>query len=142
MAKQYRVTAGKRAVTWLMAQAARLGLGNFVVLTTTGRKSDLPRQVTVSPIEDGGVEYLVSPYGDRGWVLNARANPVVTIRKGQSDEVVRLNEVTGTKAELVRRYYKREAFSRGFMDVPGDATVDDFASVAQRFPVFEIVRET
>jgi len=142
MAKQYEVTTGKRVVTWIMAQAARLGMGNFVVLTTTGRKSGKLREVTLSPVEDGGVEYLVSPYGDSDWVINVRANSVATIRRGRSEETVRLTEVTGTKPELVKRYYDREAFARGFMEVPGDATVDDFASVAERFPVFEVVRDT
>lgn len=142
MAKQYEVTTGKRVVTWFMAQAARLGIGNFVVLTTTGRRSGKPRQVTVSPVEDGDVVYLVSPYGDSAWVINARANPVATIRQGRSEETVRLAEVTGAKPEVVKRYYDREAFARGFMDVPGDATVDDFASVAERFPVFEVVPKT
>ncbi len=45
------------------------------VLTTTGRTSGEPRQVPVSPIAMGGQEYLVSPYGNVGWVHNARANP-------------------------------------------------------------------
>lgn len=142
MAKKYEATTAKRAVSWVMAQAARLGVGNFVVLTTMGRTSGRPRQVTVSPIEEGGSEYLISPYGDSAWVLNARANPVATIRRGRSDETVRLVEKTGDKAGLVKRYHDREAFSRQFMDVPGDATVEDFASVAERFPVFEVVRET
>lgn len=142
MAKEYRVTAGKRAVSWLMAQLARLGIGNFVVLTTTGSRTGKPRQVTVSPIEEGGTEYLVSPYGDSAWVLNARANPVVILRRGRTEETVRLDEVTGDSAGLVQRYYDREAFSRQFMDVPGDATVDDFASVSGRFPVFEVVRNS
>ncbi len=142
MAKKYEVTTGKRAVSWMMAQAARLGMGNFAVLTTTGRKSGGPRQVTVSPIEEGNVEYLVSPYGDSSWVLNARANPAATIRRGRSEDPVRLVEMTGEKAGLVKRYYDREAFSRQFMDVPGEATVDDFASVAERFPVFEVIRDS
>lgn len=142
MAKKYEVTPGKRLATWALGQAARLGMGNFVVLTTTGRKSSNPRQVTVSPIADGDVEYLVSPYGNSAWVLNARANPVATMRRGRSEETVRLIEVTGTKAELVKHYYDRETFARKFMDVPGEATIGDFASVAERFPVFEVVRET
>jgi hypothetical protein len=51
---------------------------------------------------------------------------------------VRLVEVTGEKPQLVKDYYEREGFARQFMDVPGGATVDDFASVSHRFPVFRI----
>lgn len=138
MAKEYELTQGKRVISWLMARAAGLGLGNFVVLTTTGRKSSKPRNVTVSPISDEEGRYLVSPYGDSGWVLNARADPTAIIRRGRSQTRVRLVEVTGQKPQLVRAYYEREAFARQFMDVPGEATVADFASVPDRFPVFRV----
>jgi len=137
MAKEYEVTAGKRVVSWLMAQLARLGLGNFAVLVATGRKSGEQRRITVSPISDDEGEYLVSPYGDSAWVLNVRSNPAATLIRGAETEIA-LVEVTGQKPELVKAYYEREAFARQFMDVPGEATVDDFASVPDRFPVFRI----
>ena len=138
MAKRYEVTAGKRIVSGMLAGLARLGLGNFVVLTTTGRRSGEPRDVTLSPISDEGGEYLVSPYGESSWVLNARSDQRATIRRGRSRKAVRLVEVTGENPQLVKAYYEREGFARQFMDVPGEATVDDFASVPERFPVFEI----
>jgi deazaflavin-dependent oxidoreductase (nitroreductase family) len=140
MAKEYRATTGKRLVSALMALAARTGLGNFVVLTTTGSRSGQPRAVTLSPISDEDGEHLVSPYGDSGWVHNVRANPTATLRRGRSEDRVRLVEVTEDKPELVKAYYEREAFSRQFMDVPGEADVEDFATVAGRFPVFRIER--
>lgn len=141
MAKRYEVTTGKRLVSWLTAQFARLGLGNFMVLVTTGRKSGEKRRVTVSPISDDEGDYLVSPYGDSAWVLNARSDPAATLVHGDETEVT-LVEVTGQKPALVRAYYEREAFARRFMDVPGEATVDDFASVPDRFPVFRIQERT
>lgn len=136
MAKEYEVTTGKRVISWIMAKLARLGLGNFVVLITTGRKSGQPRDVTVSPISDDEGEYIVSPYGNSGWVLNARANPKVLIKRRGRARQVRLVEVE--RPELVKAYYEREGFARQFMDVPGEATVDDFASGPDRFPVFRI----
>jgi deazaflavin-dependent oxidoreductase (nitroreductase family) len=136
MAKEYEVTTGKRVISWMMAKMARLGLGNFVVLTTTGRKSGQPRDVTVSPISDHEGEYIVSPYGDSGWVLNARANPKVLIKRRGRERQVRLVEVE--RPGLVKAYYEREGFARQFMDVPGEATTDAFASVPDRFPVFRI----
>lgn len=138
MAKKYEVTTGKRIISSLIATMARFGFGNFVVLTTTGRKSGQPRAVTISPIADEEGQYLVSPYGDSAWVLNARANPSATIRRGGSESPVRLVEVSGGKPELVKAYYEREVFARQFMDVPGEATVDDFASVPDHFPVFRV----
>lgn len=139
MAREYKMTPSKRAVTWFLGRMARLGVGNFTVLVTTGRKSGHPREVTVSPISNGEGDYLVSPYGDSGWVLNARANPSVTLIRGGSSSDVTLVEVD--KPQLAKAYYEREGFARQFMDVPGEATVDDFASVAGRFPVFRIERD-
>jgi deazaflavin-dependent oxidoreductase (nitroreductase family) len=138
MAKEYEVTTGKRFISWMMARAARLGLGSFVVLTTTGRRSGQPRDVTAAPISHGDEQYLVSPYGDSAWVLNVRTQPTATIKRGGAETTVRLVEVTGEKPEVVRAYYEREGFARQFMDVPGEATVADFASVSDRFPVFRI----
>lgn len=138
MAREYEVTTAKRLISRLLGRAAKLGLGNFIVLTTTGRRSDGQRQVTLAPISDDDGEYLVSPYGDSGWVLNVRSDPRATIRRGASEKAVLLVEVTGEKPELVKEYYEREAFARRFMDVPGGATVEDFASVPERFPVFRI----
>ena len=140
MAREYEVTAVKRAISWMLAQAARLGLGNFVVLITTGRRSGESRRVTLAPIEDDEGEYLVSPYGESAWVLNARADPNATIERGGRSESVRLTEVTGAKPQVVKRYHDREAFARRFMDVPGRGDVEDFAAVPERFPVFEVVR--
>jgi deazaflavin-dependent oxidoreductase (nitroreductase family) len=140
MAKDYEVTALKRAISWMLAQAARLGLGNFVVLITTGRRSGESRRVTLAPIEDDDGEYFVSPYGESAWVLNVRADPSATIERGGRSESVRLVEVTGEKPQVVKRYHDREVFARRFMDVPGKGEVEDFAAVPELFPVFEVVR--
>lgn len=140
MAREYRVTTGKRLVSALMAMAARVGVGNFVVLTTTGRRSGQPRDVVVSPISDDEGQYLVSPYGHSGWVLNLREDPMALWTRGRVREKVTMVDVTGEKPELVSRYHQREAFSRQFMDVPGEGTVEDFASVPDRFPVFRVER--
>jgi deazaflavin-dependent oxidoreductase (nitroreductase family) len=138
VAEKYRVTTSTRAVAWLTSVMARLGVGNFVVLTTTGRKSGQARSVTLAPISDGDAEYLVSPYGEVAWALNVRANPRASLRRRSTETDVELVEVTGLKPQLIKEYYERESFARRFMDVPGDATVADFASVPERFPVFRI----
>ena len=138
MAKQYEVTTGKRVVSWMMGQAARFGLGDFAVLTTTGRKSGEPRMVTVSPITHDGTEFVVSPYGDSGWVLNLRADPAATLKRGGSERQVTLVEVTGAQDGVVAAYHRREAFARQFMDLPDDPTPADFAAASAQFPVFRV----
>lgn len=135
MAKEYQApTTINKIVMWIN----RLGVGRSETLTTTGRKSGKPREVPVSPIDVGGQEYLVAPYGEVSWVHNARANPTVTLRSGGSVKRRRLVEVTDEAAHVAKAYWDKEKFPRQYMDVPGEADVSDFASVAGRFPVFRV----
>ncbi|HEU4917209.1 MAG TPA: nitroreductase family deazaflavin-dependent oxidoreductase [Acidimicrobiia bacterium] len=136
MAKPYEASANiNRLTSWM----ARRGWGRTEVLTTTGRMSGKSRQVPVSPIELGGSEYLVAPYGEVAWVRNVRSDPNVTLRHGSSERRVRLEEVAGHVAtEAVAAYYARETFPRPYMDVPDNPTTADFAATAGRFPVFRV----
>ncbi|HKX76838.1 MAG TPA: nitroreductase family deazaflavin-dependent oxidoreductase [Acidimicrobiia bacterium] len=119
---------------------ARLGTGRIEVLTTVGSRSGKPQTVPVSPIEVGGTEYLVAPYGRAsGWVKNVRAHPSAHLAKGSRTRKVRLQEVRGEEAAtVVSLYYQREPFARPFMEVPNSPSVSDFAAAGDRFPVFRV----
>jgi deazaflavin-dependent oxidoreductase (nitroreductase family) len=80
MADTYEATAGKRLFSSFVGVLARLGVGNFALLTTTGRRSGRSRTVTIAPISEGGIDYLVSPYGESAWVRNLRADPEAKLR--------------------------------------------------------------
>jgi len=81
-------------------------------MTTTGRKTGERRRVPVSPIVVEGVDYLVSPYGEVGWVHNVRADPTVTLSHGSKTRQGRLEEVTDRSgAPVVAAYHARESFS-------------------------------
>jgi hypothetical protein len=138
MPSSYEVTTGTRVANWITGRMAAFGMGNFAVLTTTGRSSGEPRRVTLAPISEDEGEYLGCPYGDVAWVQNARAQPMASLQQGRSVREVVLVDVTGTKPGLVKEYYDRESFARRFMDVPPDADVAAFASVGERFPVFRV----
>jgi deazaflavin-dependent oxidoreductase (nitroreductase family) len=117
---------------------SRLGLGPTQVLATTGRRSGQERTVPVTPIHVNGFEYVVAPYGQVSWVHNVRADPNVTLRKGRNIRHVRLVDVTLEAAEVVKAYWDKIPYVRSYMDVPGDASVEDFDSVAGRFPTFRV----
>ena len=74
----------------------RMGLGwmlprQVLVLTTTGRKSGLPRHTMVEYSKIGSTLYIASGWGQRPqWVKNIEADPVVTI------ESINEGEATGT----------------------------------------------
>lgn len=67
----------------------RLGLGPvvgrfFLLVTTRGRKSGLPRRTVVSSSEMGGRRYSPCPYGEQAeWYRNLVADPRVTIQTDQ-----------------------------------------------------------
>lgn len=88
----------------------RLGLSrftppNFLLLTTTGRKSGKPRQTMLEYTWLDGHIYLASGWGERSqWYQNLCANPMVTVQTARHGtwigKVVRVTEDT----ELGRFY--------------------------------------
>jgi deazaflavin-dependent oxidoreductase (nitroreductase family) len=140
MAKKYAVNASTERVARMMSWMARRGIGRTQIMTTTGRKSGLPRSVPVSPIVVDGVEYIVSPYGQVGWVHNVRARPIVSLRHGSTRREATLAEAGGERAAAVAAaYHARESYARRYMDVPTSPTLADFEARADLFPVFEVV---
>jgi deazaflavin-dependent oxidoreductase (nitroreductase family) len=139
MAKQYEVNASTIRIAKLTSWMARRGMGRTEVLTTTGRKSGEQRSVPVSPIDVDGTTYLVSPYGEVGWVHNVRADPTATLRHGSKQRQVKLSEAEGeAAAAVVAAYHKREGYARQYMDVPEDPTIQDFLEAGDKFPVFAV----
>jgi len=58
----------------------------YAWLTTTGRRTGLPRTVELWFVLKGKTLYLLSGGGERAhWVLNAGADPRVSVRMGSSD---------------------------------------------------------
>ncbi|HEY4606865.1 MAG TPA: nitroreductase/quinone reductase family protein [Acidimicrobiia bacterium] len=143
MAKQYEVNDSTRRIARLTSWMARRGIGRTEILTTTGRASGELRPVPVSPIEVGGVEYVVAPYGLVGWVRNVRANPTATLRHGSGERHVSLQEMSPAEAApVVAAYHAREGYARRYMDVPDNPSLEDFARAGDRFPVFKVVTTT
>jgi hypothetical protein len=59
--------------------ATTFSFGPFETLVVTKRTSKQPQKIPVTPIEVGGVKYLVSAYGETQWVKNVRANPDIKL---------------------------------------------------------------
>jgi deazaflavin-dependent oxidoreductase (nitroreductase family) len=74
-----------------------------VKLTTTGRRSGSPRQVTLYAFEDGDRLVVVGSLGgaakDPAWVGNLRVEPHATIRLGGEARDVRAHEIDGTERD-------------------------------------------
>lgn len=68
-----------------------------IKLTTTGRRSGEPRQVTLYAFDDGDRLVIVGSRGgaatDPAWVGNLRAEPSATVRIASTERAVRAREV-------------------------------------------------
>ncbi len=140
MAKTYRLGPTRRLVNAVMGPLARLGLGgrHTYILTVRGRRSGVPRSTPVILVEDGE-RWLVAPYGDVGWVRNARAAGEVVISRGRKSESMRVEEATPEQsAPVLQQYLRSVSVVRPFFDVTVDSPLADFAAEAPRHPVFRL----
>ena len=72
-------------------------------LTATGRRSGLPRSVTLYAWEDGDELIVVGSSGgsahDPAWAANLRENPAATVHQGRAERAVRARELRDAEHE-------------------------------------------
>jgi deazaflavin-dependent oxidoreductase (nitroreductase family) len=142
-AKPYRRSPGRRALNAVVRPLARVGLAGprTHLLTVPGRRTGRLWSTPVSVVEEGGERWLVAPYGERNWVLNARAAGWVELRRGRRRERLAVDEVVGAEAvPALRRYYALGRFTRRFFDVRPEDPPAAWAAAASRRPVFRLRR--
>jgi deazaflavin-dependent oxidoreductase (nitroreductase family) len=89
-----------------------------LLLTTTGRRTGLPREVELWFTRRGGAWYIIAEHGRRAqWVLNLRADPRVRVRVGRArfSARARVPDAT-TEAALVRAVRRRSEAKYGWGD--------------------------
>jgi deazaflavin-dependent oxidoreductase (nitroreductase family) len=141
MAQTYRLSPGRRAVNRVVRLLIRLGLmpGPTYLLTVPGRRTGRPLSTPVTLVEDAGARWLVAPYGDVGWVRNARAAGQVTLSRGGRAETLAIRELSAAEAApLLQRYVTRVPITRPFFDAKPDSPVAAFEAEAPRHPVFQL----
>jgi deazaflavin-dependent oxidoreductase (nitroreductase family) len=122
---------------------ARLGLTGprTHLLTVPGRTTGRPWSTPVSIVREGDTRWLVAPYGDRNWVLNARAAGWVELRRGRSRERLEVEELPAVEAvPVLRRYYELGRVTRPFFDVDLGSPDELWLAEAPRHPVFRLTR--
>jgi hypothetical protein len=91
----------------------------------------------VSIVAEGGVRWLVAPYGERNWVKNARAAGWVELRRGRRDERLAVEELPAEDAvPVLRRYYELARVTRPFFDATLASSDEEWLGEASRHPVF------
>jgi deazaflavin-dependent oxidoreductase (nitroreductase family) len=72
-------------------------------MTTTGRKTGLPREVPLYGYEDGDRLVIVGSWAggprDPDWVGNLRADPRASVKRGREVVAMRATEVEGKERE-------------------------------------------
>ncbi len=142
MATTYWLTPKLRLANALVRGLLRLGLapGTTYLLTVPGRRSGKPRSTPVTLVEEGKQRWLVAPYGEVGWVRNARAAGEVRLERGRRSEVARVEELGAeAAAPVLKAYVARVPITRPYFDAAPDAPLAAFAAEAPRHPVFRVV---
>jgi deazaflavin-dependent oxidoreductase (nitroreductase family) len=107
MARPYRLGFWRRLVNRIVSALLRLDLNplHTYLLMVPGRKSRKPYSTPVTLVEENGERWLVSPYGEVGWVKNARATGQVTLKRGRRSEPVGIIELSPDAAAPVLKKY-------------------------------------
>jgi len=135
-----------RVDQWTVAalrKLVRLGIGPWGAreLLVPGRKSGKVRATVVNLLEVDGRRYIVAPRGTTEWVRNLRAARSGELRLGRRGERFHATELADDeKPPVLKAYLDRWAFEVGrfFEGLHKGASVEELASVASSFPVFEI----
>ena len=139
--KPYRRSLWRRALNGVVRPLARLGLAGARthVLTVEGRKSGRRWSTPVSIVRLGDERFLVAPYGERNWVLNARAAGRVDLRRGRISERLTVRELGPAEAApVLREYLRRNRVTRPFFGVSAESSTEDWLAEAPRHPVFRL----
>jgi len=110
------------------------------LLSIPGRKSGKIHTVPIRLIEKNGQCWLVAPYGQVNWVLNAREAGQVTLSPGRTSETVTIVELDPKEsAPVLKEYLKQFPYVKPYFDVTPESPLDAIESESPRHPVFHIV---
>ncbi len=108
----YRPCRVQRGANRLLGRALRNGRGpRFMrLLTVRGRRSGATRSTPVVPVRDGERTWVVAPFGEVGWVRDARAAGEVGLDRGSDHMTYAVRELGPDESRaVVRRYLSTPA---------------------------------
>jgi deazaflavin-dependent oxidoreductase (nitroreductase family) len=115
------------------------GVGPASLLITTGRRTGLSRRTPVIPVRQGSRRWLVAPYGDVPWVLNARAAGQVVLRHGRDVRSYAIRELPAHEAgPILKQYIAVASATRSYFYADRAAPVSEFVAEAHLHPAFEL----
>jgi deazaflavin-dependent oxidoreductase (nitroreductase family) len=110
----------------------------FVIITTTGRKTGQRRSVPIGLIPDGDSYLAMNIGGHSNWYLNALANPCVTLEIGAKKFEARVEKVPVDSPQALRRVMdvisrEKPQVYKSFFGASGDSlTNNDLLKICGR----------
>lgn len=118
----------------------RLGLGSlvgqlFMIMTTIGRKSGLPRHTAVEFHQHKGQKYVMVGWSKSDWYQNILVNPTLTIQTASGVEHVRARRLTTVEEfQAAWEIAKTNPVLQGIIKLAGmNLTRDSFIAQKDRF---------
>ncbi|HTU00619.1 MAG TPA: nitroreductase/quinone reductase family protein [Candidatus Sulfotelmatobacter sp.] len=137
-------TAVERIFSRMFGWRVGLGLGlqHNYLLEVRGRKTGRLYATPVNLLCREDRRFLVAPRGYTQWVQNAVAQGELTLKKGSRRKMFRLRVVPDAEKLPILQAYLRSFTPtvRRYFPVPPEASLDTFAPLASRYPVFELLR--
>ena len=112
-------------------------LGSQHLLSVRGRRSGELRSTPVSIAKVDGSRSIVAAFQDAAWVKNVRAAGTGSLRRGDRQERVRLEELpVDQRGPILRAFLVQVRGGRRFF---GSDDPDVVAANADRYPVFRVM---
>jgi deazaflavin-dependent oxidoreductase (nitroreductase family) len=133
--------AANRFYGWLTSVG--LGPSYGYLLQIAGRKSGIPHSTPVNVLKHDNKLYLIGTRGHTQWSRNALAAGNAKLKKGRIIMEFSLRNLTDAeKPEILRAYLRQFNWMvRRFFPVSTESPLSEFAAIAHRYPVFELLRK-
>lgn len=139
-------SAPERVLNRVFGHLIRLGLGrpHNYLLHVRGRRTGRTHATPVNVLSLDGRRWLVAGRGRTQWVRNAEALGEVVLQRGRRRHRCRIRPVPDAdKPEILRAYLERYRTTvQRYFPVRAGAGPEAFATIAARYPVFELLDAT
>lgn len=143
--KPFHRNLSRRLIDALSTAGINRGIGpsQRYLLTVVGQKTHATHTTPVSVVIEGSTRHLVAPYGEVGWVRNARSAGKVTLARAGRAEEYSLAQLPAHQAgPVLRRYLELEPITRPYFNVSADASAEAFEAEVAAHPVFRLTPAT
>src|ERR1700744_550768 len=119
--------------------AAGIGPNQAATIEVRGRKTGRKISFPVVIVAYEGDRYLVAMLGDKtNWVRNLRADNHAVLLHGKRENVSLVQDFSGNRAAILRRYLEISAGARPFFPINRRAPLSDFERIVDEYPVFRL----